>query len=330
MSEPLKTFSVPGVFIIRVCDTPLCSVQVWAISCEDRGVYFRQGVTASELSGKTWKAISVPRDGDRSHSSASVNSVQRCVSPNQHKCTFISENAQISFIAKNTPNLFLFFFLVSFFHSAGCFFSGEVQDQSGVDVESDVEKGSADGAFGLMTWPESSADTKPTSDPPVETPKPRIPKVTSDSFISELVSDREPGKTPKGVESTGPAAVLEEEEEEEAVPGEGDVKVLSAGAACSPSQDGGAPDLQWSNVDLEETQAHQTAAVPDVADSCSLSSVATYTLAMEDPYGADEHPLWAWVSGGGCSLDSHTQLSWFICPVNASCKFREVQRAAER
>lgn len=54
-----------------------CCGQVLAISCEDRAVYFRQGVTSSELSGKTWKAINVPRDGDRSHSSASANSLQR-------------------------------------------------------------------------------------------------------------------------------------------------------------------------------------------------------------------------------------------------------------
>lgn len=54
-----------------------CFVQVFAISCEDRAVCFRQGVTSSELSGKTWKAICVPRDVDRSHSSASANSQQR-------------------------------------------------------------------------------------------------------------------------------------------------------------------------------------------------------------------------------------------------------------
>ncbi|XP_017274045.1 tectonin beta-propeller repeat-containing protein 1 [Kryptolebias marmoratus] len=260
--------------------------QVWAIGCEDRAVYFRQGVTSSELSGKTWKAISVPRDGERSHSSASANSIQ----------------------------------------SAGCFFFGEVRDQSGgSDVESDVEKGSADGAFGLMAAPESSADaaTNPSSDPPVEAPKPRIPKVTSDSFISELVSDQEPGKTSRDVGSAGPAVL----EEEEAVSGEGDVKIPSAGAGRSPSQRAGAPDLQWSNVDLEEMQARhvQPAAGQDASDSCSLSSVATYTLAMEDPYGADEHPLWAWVSGGGCSVDSHTQLNWFICPLNTSSLHQSVQ-----
>lgn len=56
---------------------PLLLFQVFAISCEDRAVCFRQSVTASELSGKTWKAICVPRDVDRSHSSASTNSLQR-------------------------------------------------------------------------------------------------------------------------------------------------------------------------------------------------------------------------------------------------------------
>ncbi|KAM4525259.1 tectonin beta-propeller repeat-containing protein 1 isoform 2-T2 [Odontesthes bonariensis] len=265
--------------------------QVWAISCEDRGVYFRQGVTSSELSGKTWKAICVPRDGDRSHSSASATSLQ----------------------------------------SAGCFFSGEVRAQSVVsDVDSDVEKGSADGASCITsTSPETFADapTDLSSDPPVDAPKPRIPKVTSDSFISELVSDRELGKTSKDFGSAAPAVL-----EEEVIASEGEVTVLCAGASLSPSQSGGAPDPQWSNVDLEEAniqQAHiqqaHTGAVPDSADTCSLSSVATYTLAMEDPYGADEHPLWAWVSGGGCSVDSHSQLNWFNSSMNTLSLIQSVQ-----
>uniref|UniRef100_A0A3Q3F101 Tectonin beta-propeller repeat-containing protein 1 n=1 Tax=Labrus bergylta TaxID=56723 RepID=A0A3Q3F101_9LABR len=210
--------------------------QVLAISCEDRAVCFRQGVTSSELSGKTWRVINVPRDGDRSHSSASASSLQ----------------------------------------SAGCYFCGEVQVQTvSSDVESDTDKASTDGAncLATSTSPESFVDAP--SDQLSETPKPLIPKVTSDSFISELVSDRETGKISREV----------------------------CGSAAPA----------WSNVDLEEAQGQQaqTGAALDSADTCSLSSVATYTLAMEDPYGADEHPLWAWVSGGGCSVDSHSQLNWF-------------------
>ncbi|XP_038155641.1 tectonin beta-propeller repeat-containing protein 1 [Cyprinodon tularosa] len=247
--------------------------QVWAIGCEDRAVYFRQGVTFSELSGKTWKAINVPRDGDRSHSSASANSL----------------------------------------HSAGCFFSGEVRAPSVVsDTESDVENPPGDGAMSNVTFPNEDhfvdAPQKAASELCMEPLKPHIPKVTSDSFISELVSDRKPAKTSGDAESAS-SAVLEEE----VAPGDGEVDAVTSTQA-------GGPDPQWSNVDLEEAQIQhgQMGAVPDCADSCSLSSVATYTLTMEDQFGADEHPLWAWVSGGGCSVDSHSQLNWFNCSLNTS------------
>uniref|UniRef100_A0A8D0D2E9 Tectonin beta-propeller repeat-containing protein 1 n=1 Tax=Sander lucioperca TaxID=283035 RepID=A0A8D0D2E9_SANLU len=201
--------------------------QVLGIGSQDRAVYFRQGVTSSELSGKTWRAITVPRDGDRSHSSASAGSLQ----------------------------------------SAGCYFCGEVRAQSVVsDVESDTEKGSTDGASCLVasSSPESFVDSP----------------ATASSLNSSLTENQERPQER---------------------------------AFLLVHQSGGPLDPQWSNVDLEEAQGHpvQTGAVLDSADTCSLSSVATYTLAMEDPYGADEHPLWAWVSGGGCSVDSHSQLNWF-------------------
>lgn len=200
-------------------------------------------------------------------------------------------------------------------HSAGCYFSGEARAQSVVsDVESDAEKGSLDGA-GRLVAPISSVSPEFVGDPtdrpeqPIDAPEARIPKVTSDSFISELVSDREPGKSAR---------------EDEPNPGDEEVEVPRAGVAISSSQS--AVDPQWSNVDLEEAQGQhaQTGAAVDSADTCSLSSVATYTLAAEDPYGADEHPLWAWVSGGGCSVDSHSQLNWFNCSMNASCESHEM------
>ncbi|KAM6964116.1 tectonin beta-propeller repeat-containing protein 1 isoform 3-T3 [Tautogolabrus adspersus] len=257
--------------------------QVLAISYEDRAVCFRQGVTSSELSGKTWRAINVPRDGDRSHSSASASSLQ----------------------------------------SAGCYFCGEVQVQTASsDVESDADKASTDGANCLVTStsPESFVDAP--SDQHTETPKPRIPKVTSDSFISELVSDRETGKISKDGGSAAPAVL-----EEETISEDGEVKAPSDALAVSLSQSGAPLDPQWSNVDLEEAQGQQaqTGAVLDSADTSSLSSVATYNLAMEDPYGTDEHPLWAWVSGGGCSVDSHSQLNWFNSSMNASLLVQSVQ-----
>uniref|UniRef100_A0A087Y5C9 Tectonin beta-propeller repeat-containing protein 1 n=1 Tax=Poecilia formosa TaxID=48698 RepID=A0A087Y5C9_POEFO len=257
--------------------------QVWAISFEDRLVYFRQGVTSSELSGKTWKAISVPRDGERSHSSASANSQ----------------------------------------HSAGCFFSGEVRVPSVVsDAELDLEHPPGDVAISSVTFPglDSFVDA-PTNSSSQPCVKPNIPKVTSDSFISELVSDRKPAKTSGGVESASPAVL------EEVIPDEGEADVLSSNSTVTITGSGGPSDPQWSNVDLEEAQIQygQTGAVADSVDSCSLSSLATYSLAMEDQYGVDEHPLWAWVSGGGCSVDSHSQLNWFSYSLNTSAVLQSVQ-----
>ncbi|XP_033840451.1 tectonin beta-propeller repeat-containing protein 1 [Periophthalmus magnuspinnatus] len=253
--------------------------QVWGISSEDRAVYFRQGVTPSELSGKTWKTISVPREGERSHSSAS--SLQ----------------------------------------SAGCFFTGEVRAPSVTsEAESDPDRALTEGP-GLVcsVAPESLVDaTTNPSDLPLDTPKPRIPKVTSDSFISELVSDREPGKISKEAQPP-PASVPEEE----AVPSEESLTEV----VLSPSPHSGAPSSQWSNVDLEEGQAPQiqSSLVAESADTCSLSSVVTYTLAMEDPYTNDEHPLWAWVSAGACNVDCHSQLNWFNCSLNTSSLLQSVQ-----
>ncbi|TWW81498.1 Tectonin beta-propeller repeat-containing protein 1 [Takifugu flavidus] len=258
--------------------------QVFAISCEDRSVCFRQSVTASELSGKTWKAICVPRDVDRSHSSASTTSLQ----------------------------------------SAGCFFRDEAHGQSSVsDMESDTDKTSTEGAGGLLSSASPESLICAAADGcglPTETPKPHITKVTSDSFISELVSDREPATTSKESSLTGPTVPWEEN-----TPGK--VEAEEQCAAIPVSRSVGSDDPQWSNVDLAEAQGQQTQTgiVQDTVDTSSLSSVATYSLAMEDPYGVDEHPLWAWVSGGGCDVDSHSQLNWFNFLLTNSSLVQSVQ-----
>lgn len=186
------------------------------------------------------------------------------------------------------------------------------------DVESDTEKGSTDGTSCLI----SSASPEPLihayTDPIVtETTTPHIPKVTSDSLISELVSDREPTQTFRESSFAGPVVP-----EEETLPGDGEVIGLCASADIPLNQSDGPDDPKWSNVDLAEAQGQQaqTGAPQDSADTCSLSSVATYTLVMEDLYGVDERPLWVWVSGGGCSVNSHSQLTWFNSFVNSSCE----------
>uniref|UniRef100_A0A6Q2ZQ45 Tectonin beta-propeller repeat-containing protein 1 n=1 Tax=Esox lucius TaxID=8010 RepID=A0A6Q2ZQ45_ESOLU len=124
--------------------------------------------------------------------------------------------------------------------------------------------------------------------------------------VHEMLSDRE-------TKRDGAAATSIPEEE--VTPGDAEAKSPPPALVLSPSQSGGPGDPQWSTVDLEEAQTHlavgPAAGRGDSSDTCSLSSVVTCMLGLEGLYGPDDHPLWAWVSGGGCAVDCHTQLNWF-------------------
>ncbi|CAL8302159.1 unnamed protein product [Lota lota] len=180
--------------------------------------------------------------------------------------------------------------------AAGCFFTGEVRGQSAAsDADSDTERERA------------AAGGSPT--PP----------------------------TPDAHVTGGPSAAGLPTQEEELLPGEhgkpGQPPTSSSPAPALPSSQ--SRGLLWSNVDLEETQSQPDpvaegapggAVLDSCADTCSLSSVVTYSLALEEePYGEDGPPMWAWVSGGGCSVDSHSQLNWFSCPGTSGALAQSVQ-----
>ncbi|XP_043272116.1 tectonin beta-propeller repeat-containing protein isoform X2 [Venturia canescens] len=62
--------------------------QVWAIGYEDRCLYYRNGITRSELTGKKWRLINVPLQLSRASSNASLSSSNRhsmCGTPQQHR-----------------------------------------------------------------------------------------------------------------------------------------------------------------------------------------------------------------------------------------------------
>lgn len=46
--------------------------QVWGIGSEDRCLYFRGGVSSSELTGKTWRQVQAPMQLSRASSTASL------------------------------------------------------------------------------------------------------------------------------------------------------------------------------------------------------------------------------------------------------------------
>uniref|UniRef100_A0A8C1ZHY8 Tectonin beta-propeller repeat containing 1b n=1 Tax=Cyprinus carpio TaxID=7962 RepID=A0A8C1ZHY8_CYPCA len=121
-------------------------------------------------------------------------------------------------------------------------------------------------------------------------PKPRVPKITSDSFISALVSDRSaPAHDPRSVAHPS-------------VPEDNQMKSQeSDSSVLSPSSLSDGSETPWSNVDLEEMKG----SVP----SSTRSSVATYPIELQhNTVVQEELPPWAWVTGGGCDISSSSHV----------------------
>lgn len=80
----------------------------------------------------------------------------------------------------------------------------------------------------------------------------------------------------------------------------------------SPDPDSRPAELQWTNIDLKEARNASALSSSAIVETSSLNAFGSLSVGGEDHYGSDEHPLWAWVSGGGCFVDSHISLKWFM------------------
>uniref|UniRef100_A0A672Z5P9 Tectonin beta-propeller repeat-containing protein 1 n=1 Tax=Sphaeramia orbicularis TaxID=375764 RepID=A0A672Z5P9_9TELE len=143
------------------------------------------------------------------------------------------------------------------------------------------------GGADTPTLPLETEDTHVTAQQ--NTPKPFIP--ASDSFINSLVSDRDKPSTPQ-------PSITELPQEEGRDP---------SPAPILPSPEAVGQDHPWSNVDLEAQSAQMSG--PTLGGS---SAGATYDLGLESSQavGEADGPVWAWISGGGCDVDSESHVSW--------------------
>ncbi|XP_004840529.1 tectonin beta-propeller repeat-containing protein 1 isoform X1 [Heterocephalus glaber] len=213
--------------------------QVWGIGCEERVVYFRQGVTPSELSGKTWKAIVAARESDHSHSGSSSSLL-----------------------------------------SAGCFFGDEV-------------KGGSESA---------PSDTDAASE--AERPRP-------EQSAPEELSDN--SRDPKGSSALSPETGGSAEcASVDTCPAEGQGEATQApGASERPVVASTPAELPWTNIDLKEPRNAPSHSTAGFAETTGLSSLGLCPLGLDEPYGVDEPLLWAWVSGGSCTVEVGSALKWF-------------------
>ncbi|XP_062874812.1 tectonin beta-propeller repeat-containing protein 1 [Trichomycterus rosablanca] len=107
-----------------------------------------------------------------------------------------------------------------------------------------------------------------------------LSRVTSDSFISALVAER-----------NTPTPEVDQEDSKEAGPSQNSVL---------PSTRSRSGELPWSNVDLAEMNALPAGA--------AQRPVAVYP--MGESVLQEERPPWAWIAAGQCEIDTGSHISW--------------------
>lgn len=86
-------------------------------------------------------------------------------------------------------------------------------------------------------------------------------------------------------------------------------------------------ELPWTNIDLKEPRKVPSHSAAGFAETVGLSSLGLFPLGLDEPFGADDHPLWAWVSGGGCAVEAGSALKWFtVQSGKGPCRARCPQR----
>ncbi|XP_056107468.1 tectonin beta-propeller repeat-containing protein 1 [Rhinichthys klamathensis goyatoka] len=228
---------------------------VWAVT-KDNKVWFRRGVNSHNPTGSGWISIG----GEM---------VMLSVGPNDQVWGVGSDDRTVYFRHGVTGT--------EVTGRSWVAVSAQLDSSKSINHSSVHAHGDA-GVFGGDVTAPSQGSVLGCDD--TDIPKPRVPKITSDSFISALVSDRSaplhdptvPPDVPEGDQVTGPE---------------------SGSSVPTPTP--------WSNVDLEEMKA-----------SVPRSSVATYPIELQhNTVEQEDTPPWAWVTGGGCDIHSRSHVDWF-------------------
>ena len=163
-----------------------------------------------------------------------------------------------------------------FVPSAGCFFGDEVRGSGESCAPSDTDA--------------SSEAERPGPDRPGPAESGDSPGKPRDSLAPGSGTGRatEPGEE----EAAGPA-------------------IQTPGLEPCPGPASTLAELPWTNIDLKEPRRAPGRSAAGFPETTGLSSLGLLPLGLEEPYGADDHPLWAWVSGGDCAVEAHTVLKWF-------------------
>ncbi|XP_066129451.1 tectonin beta-propeller repeat-containing protein 1 [Saccopteryx bilineata] len=250
---------------------------VWAVT-KDRRVWFRRGVNSHNPCGTSW----IQMVGEMTMVNVGLNDQVWGIGC-EDRAVYFRQGVTPSELSGKTWKAIVASREWDRSHSgssssllsAGCFFGDEVRGSGDSCAPSDTD---------------ASLDAeRPGPDQPVPAESldgPRNPR-------GSLASGPGPGKTTgHALEGTSPANQS---------PGPDP----HPGTATTPAE------LPWTNIDLKE---FKKAGSHSAAETTGLSLLGLCPLGLEEPYGAEDHLLWGWVSGGGCSVEAHAALKWFTAP----------------
>ncbi|XP_035578046.1 tectonin beta-propeller repeat-containing protein 1 isoform X2 [Zalophus californianus] len=248
---------------------------VWAIT-KDRKVWFRRGVNSHNPCGTSW----IEMVGDMMMVNVGLNDQVWGIGC-EDRAVYFRQGVTQSELSGKTWKAIVASRESDRSHSgssssllsAGCFFGDEVRGSGESCAPSDTDA--------------SLEADRPGPDQPVPAESVDGPRNPRDSLASGT------GRTPElAVEVAGPATQTPGPEPR-------------PGAASTPAE------LPWTNIDLKEPKRAPSHSAVSFPETTGLSSLGLLPLGLEEPYGADDHPLWAWVSGGGCAVEAHAVLKWF-------------------
>ncbi|KAM4632524.1 tectonin beta-propeller repeat-containing protein 1 [Discoglossus pictus] len=262
---------------------------VWAVT-RDRKVWFRRGVNSHNPCGTSW----IEMVGEMTMLSVGLNDQVWGIG-SEDRAVYFRQGVTPSELSGKTWKAIVVpresdrsnSGSSSSLLSAGCFFGDEVKEHSDSPVQSDLE---------------SSSESEQAQ---VQESCPSISPPATDSKIQGTAA-----------QTDKPSAVLEIGADSKSSPTTED-KASTDSPVISGAM--GTKTPKWTSIDLVEALVNPPQAT---SDPVSLSSLGIFPTGAEEPYGSDEHPLWTWVSGGGCHVDSHTPVKWFTLQAGLSASMQ--------
>ncbi|XP_023420946.1 tectonin beta-propeller repeat-containing protein 1 isoform X2 [Cavia porcellus] len=255
---------------------------VWAVT-KDRKVWFRRGVNSHNPGGTSW----IEMVGEMTMVNVGLNDQVWGIGA-EERAVYFRQGVTPSELSGKTWKAIVAGRESDRSHtgssssllSAGCFFGDEV-------------KGNSESA---------PSDTDTTSEAERSGPEHSAPQEPLDS------SRDHKDNSALGPETEGTAECILENTCPDV---EGKEAAQASVTSEHPNLASAPAELPWTNIDLKEPRKVPSHSAAGFAETVGLSSLGLFPLGLDEPFGADDHPLWAWVSGGGCAVEAGSALKWF-------------------